>query len=248
MIALIDGDVLLHATLWETTNEKEALLKLQKNIEDYTDYAYCNECIIAVGPQDGKNYRDDLYPDYKQTAMRVKGRKEKPEHFFRVKDYLYSLDNTLVADNIEADDLLGILSRQLGDQSVIVTVDKDMDQLSGIHYNPKYNKERYYLVTEEEADRFFLKQLLMGDAIDKIPGLPKYGPIKAETIINSAKTIEEAATIVLDTYFLVYGEEWQNYFLANGKLLWLQRKDYDWFTLDRFKESFLNDRTRIQAE
>ena len=243
MIALIDGDVLLHATLWETTNEKDALTKLHKNIGDYTDYAYCNECIIAVGPPDGKNYRDDLYPDYKQTAMRVKGRGERPEHFKKVKEYLYSLENVVVADNIEADDLLGILSQQLGSQSVIVTVDKDMDQLEGIHYNPKLHRERYYVVNQRQADLFFLKQMLMGDSIDKIPGLPKCGPVKAEAIIASAGTVQEAADLVLDNYFLSYGENWKDYFLANGKLLWLQRKDYDWFTLDKFKEKFLNDRT-----
>jgi len=243
LIALIDGDVLLHATLWETTNEKDALTKLHKNIEDYTDYAYCNECIIAVGPPDGKNYRDDLYPDYKQTAMRVKGRGERPEHFKKVKEYLYSLENVVVADNIEADDLLGILSQQLGSQSVIVTVDKDMDQLEGIHYNPKLHRERYYVVNQRQADLFFLKQMLMGDSIDKIPGLPKCGPVKAEAIIASAGTVQEAADLVLDNYFLSYGENWKDYFLANGKLLWLQRKDYDWFTLDKFKEKFLNDRT-----
>jgi len=243
LIALIDGDVLLHATLWETTNEKDALTKLHKNIGDYTDYAYCNECIIAVGPPDGKNYRDDLYPDYKQTAMRVKDRGERPEHFKKVKEYLYSLENVVVADNIEADDLLGILSQQLGSQSVIVTVDKDMDQLEGIHYNPKLHRERYYVVNQRQADLFFLKQMLMGDSIDKIPGLPKCGPVKAEAIIASAGTVQEAADLVLDNYFLSYGENWKDYFLANGKLLWLQRKDYDWFTLDKFKEKFLNDRT-----
>lgn len=243
MIALIDGDVLLHATLWETTNYKDALDKLIYNIEDYSDGAFCNECIIAVGPKDGKNYRDDLYPDYKQTPMRVKGRGERPEHFSKVKEYLYNRDDVIIGNNIEADDLLGILSQQLGDKSVIVTVDKDMDQLPGIHYNPKYNRERYYIVTEEQADRFFLKQLLMGDAMDKIPGLPKCGPIKAEKIIEATSSIKEAASAVLDEYFLVYGEEWQNYFLSNGKLLWLQRKDYDWFTLERFKERFMNDRT-----
>ena len=83
----------------------------------------------------------------------------------------------------------------------------------------------------------------MGDSMDKIPGLPKCGPVKAEAIIASAGTVQEAADLVLDNYFLSYGENWEDYFLANGKLLWLQRKDYDWFTLDKFKEKFLNDRT-----
>jgi 5'-3' exonuclease len=247
LLALIDGDVLLHATLWETTNEQAALDKLRYNIEDYTDGAFCNDCVIAVGPPDGKNYRDDLYPEYKQIPSRVTGRKARPPHFQKVKEYLYSLEQTVVADNIEADDLLGILSRQLGDDCVIVTVDKDMDQLAGRHYNPKWMKERYYIVNEEQADRFFLEQLLKGDPIDKIPGLPKCGPMKAAKILETAKTVAEAASLVLDEYFLTYDKDWESYFLANGKLLWLQRKDYDWFTLETFKERFLNASTGIHA-
>ena len=233
--------MLLHATLWETTNEQTALDKLHYNIEDYTDGAFCDECIIAVGPLGGKNYRDDIYSEYKQIPMRVKGREERPEHFQRVKEYLYSLENTVVANYIEADDLLGILSNQLKEDCVIVTVDKDMDQLEGKHYNPKYNRERYYTVSKEQADRFFLEQLLKGDPMDKIPGLPKYGPMKAAKIVESAKTVKEAASLVLDHYFMIYNKDWKSYFLSNGKLLWLQRKDYDWFTLERFEERFMND-------
>jgi 5'-3' exonuclease len=243
LIALIDGDVLLHATLWETTNEEAAIEKLEYNIQEYTDGAFCEECVIAVGPYDGKNYRDDLYPMYKQTTMRVKGRKERPAHFARVKEYLYNRKDVIVADNIEADDLLGIWSQQLEGNCVIVTVDKDMAQLPGIHYNPR--KERYSIVDKDKADRFFLEQLLKGDPMDKIPGLPGLGDRKAEKILESAKTVKEAVNLVLDNYFLVYGDDWVNYFVANGKLLYLQRKDYDWFTLNLFKERFLDDRARV---
>jgi 5'-3' exonuclease len=237
--ALIDGDVLLHATLWETTNETAAIKKLLYNIEDYTLGAFCDDYIIAVGPYSGKNFRDDIFPEYKQTGMRVKGRKERPEHFNKVKDYLYSLDSVAVADNLEADDLLGIWSTQARDTSVIVTVDKDMDQLPGVHYNPR--KDVYYLVSEEQAKMFFLKQLLMGDPMDNIPGLPKLGPIKAEKIISVLESSKAAAAVVLDHYFLTYGENWVDYFLSNGKLLWLQRSEQERFTLENFKRDFLND-------
>jgi 5'-3' exonuclease len=241
--ALIDGDVLLHATLWETTNYQSALDKLLYNIEEYTLGAFCDDYVIAVGPRNGKNYRDDLYSDYKQTAMRVKGRDDRPEHFYKIKDYLYALESVVVGDNIEADDLLGIWSQQLGNESVIVTVDKDMNQLPGKHYNPR--KEQYYLVSEVEADTFFLRQLILGDPMDKIPGLPKYGPVKADKIVEVASTVKELASTVLDLYFLTYDKDWENYFLANGKLLWLQRKDYDYFTLDNFKEKFINGSVRV---
>jgi 5'-3' exonuclease len=239
--ALIDGDVLLHATLWETTNYQAAVDKLLYNIEDYTLGAFCNDYLIAVGPASGKNFRDDVYPEYKQTAMRVKGRGERPEHFAKVKEYLYSLDEVSVADNIEADDLLGIWSQQLKENSVIVTVDKDMNQLPGAHYNPR--KEQYYIVSDLEAKTFFLRQMILGDPMDKIPGLPKYGPVKADKIIEACNSVQELASTVLDLYFLTYDKDWENYFLANGKLLWLQRKDFDWFTMQRFKESFIHEGT-----
>jgi len=236
--ALIDGDVLLHATLWETTSEKAAIKKLLYNIEDYTLGAWCHDYIIGVGPESGKNYRDDLYPDYKQTTMRVKGRGERPEHFQKVKEYLYSLPEVAVGDNIEADDLLGIWSTQLGSEAVIVTVDKDMNQLPGLHYNPR--KDVYYNVEEDEANEFFLKQLIMGDPMDKIPGLPSYGPLKAEKMLLASKSQSDFANDILDLYFLTYGEDWENYFVANGKLLWLQRYANDWFTLAKYKERFIN--------
>lgn len=241
MIALIDGDVLLHATLWETTNEKSALDKLRYNLEDYTAGAFCEESIIAVGPYHGKNYRDDLYPDYKQTTMRVKGRDDRPEHFDKVKQYLYELDNVVEGNYIEADDLLGILSQQLKENCVITTVDKDMDQLEGIHFNPR--KEKYYYISKEEADTFFLKQMILGDPMDKIPGLPNYGPVKAKKIIESTESISELAKAIIELYKAIYKEEWRNFFLANGKLLWLQRKDYDYFTLDSFNQRFINAST-----
>ena len=241
MIAVIDGDVLLHATLWETTNYEKAISKLHYNIDDYTSGAFCNHCIIAVGPYDGKNYRDDLYPEYKQTTMRVKGRDERPEHFQKVKNYLYSLENVVVADNIEADDLLGVLSAQLGDNCVIVTVDKDMDQLAGRHFNPR--RETYYIVKEPEANRFFLEQLVKGDPMDKIPGLPKHGPVAAKVMNQKSETIKDFAEAVIEAYKKVYKEDWQNYLLANAKLLYLQRKDYDWFTMKTFNDRFMNEGT-----
>ena len=197
--ALIDGDVLLHASMWGTASFEEAVNKLNYNLGEYTLNAFCEEEVIAVGPFDGKNYRDDLFPEYKQTASRVESRKTKSPYHDDVKAYLYSLPNTVEGDNIEADDLLGIWSNQLGDSCVIVTVDKDMKQLKGKHFNPK--KEAFFVVNEFEADRFFLRQLITGDPMDRIPGLPSQGPAKADKVLAAFSDNKDLAKHILGMYY-----------------------------------------------
>jgi DNA polymerase-1 len=205
------------------------------------DGSFCDDAIIAVGPLDGKNYRDDIYPAYKQTATRVKGRKDKIAHFYEAKDYLYGLPNVLVADNEEADDLIGILANQTED-AVIISSDKDLDQLPGRHWNPgillKTRTPVLYEQSLEAANRFFLKQLVMGDAVDNIPGLPSIGPVKGEAFCSGYDSYQALALGVVELYKTYYKNEWENYFLSNGKMLYLRRKSYENFTIPLFYERF----------
>lgn len=241
MLALIDGDVLLHACLWGTKNLEEAKDKLNFAITEWMDGSFCSDAIIAVGPLEGKNFRDDIYPLYKQTATRVKGRKDKIAHFYEAKDYLYGLPDVLVADNEEADDLIGILSGEV-EESVIISSDKDLDQLPGNHWNPGIllatKKPIYYTQNLAAANRFFLKQMIMGDGVDNIPGIRGLGKGKAEAICSQYDDYQMLAHIVVELYQEHYGEEWLNYFLSNGKMLYLRRKSYENFTLPLSYERF----------
>lgn len=233
MLGLVDGDVLLHASMWETSTFGEAVTNVSRYLKDWETNALCEELIIALGP-DGGNYRDDIFSDYKQTTMRKKGRVERPSHLLEVKRYIEQLSNCVVGGNIEADDLLGHWSNQLEHKAVIITVDKDLDQIYGPHFN--FRKQSFYFVEETQANLFFLKQLVMGDPMDNIPGLPQWGPVKAEKLL--AGSPGEEAEAVIQAYKLVYQDNWLEYFLSNGKLLFIQRQPNDWFTLDRYKELF----------
>lgn len=242
MLALIDGDVVLHSCLWGTKNVQEARDKIDFAIGEWKDGAFCDAAVIAVGPWEGKNYRDDIYPDYKQTATRVAGRKTKLPHFYAAKDYLYSLPDVLIADNEEADDLLGILSNDTAD-CVIISSDKDLDQLPGNHWNPGIlladRKPVYYTQTLEEANRFFLTQMIMGDGVDKIPGLPGLGRGKAEVIASEYSCYQDLAVAVIELYKKYYTDQWENYFLSNGKMLYLRRRSYENFTLPLYEGKFM---------
>ena len=73
----------------------------------------------------------------------------------------------------------------------------------------------------------------MGDSDDNIPGLPKWGPIKARKYLQEHNY---SADSVLELYKKTYEDEWVDYFLSNGKLLFIQRYPDDHFTLKRFQE------------
>lgn len=242
MLALIDGDVVLHSAMWETTSLEEFKKRVHHFIDDWTMGAWCDDYVIALGAPDGTNYRDDLFHDYKKSVTRSKSRKKRPEHFDSAKEWISTLDNVIVADNNEADDLLGIWHCQIPESSVIVSSDKDLSQIPGNHYNPHYMKEEYFINTKEEANRFFLYQMLVGDSIDNIPGIPGIGPAKAKPIFDSGDNIAQS---VIDAYKKRFGDNWKDYFLINGKLLFIQRKDYEYFSLPLYQELFSKDEELI---
>ena len=133
----------------------------------------------------GDNFRNEVFPDYKANR---KG-KAKPTHLPSIMDRLVDKWQAVVADREEADDLIGIESTKFGDRCLIITIDKDFDQLPGWHYNP--DRKTCYYVTPEEGLRFFYKQLLTGDRVDNIIGLYGIGEKKATTILEACETEEE---------------------------------------------------------
>src|SRR5574343_1568457 len=84
------------------------------------------------------------------------------------------------------------------EDTIIVTLDKDLDMIPGLHYN--WVKNTIYDVNEDEALRFFYKQLLIGDTSDNIVGIRGIGPVKAKTLIDHLETEEEMLDVVSSLY------------------------------------------------
>ena len=224
MIGLIDGDVLLHATLWGVKDLAYFNNKLAFNLDEWSLRAFADSYVIALGGS--YNYRDDLYELYKKSASRESQRHNRVDFFAEAKESIAGLEQTSITEGIEADDLIGHWVSQLGNNSVVITVDKDLNQLPGLKYDP--NKERYYNVSADEAKVFFNKQMVIGDAIDNIPGIPNMGPVKFRALADDFDLIE--------LYKEKLKDDWESYFLANGKLLWIQKFPDDHFTIERYKE------------
>jgi DNA polymerase-1 len=176
MIALLDGDIIAYRAAAISTDRSQALENLHQTVAQWQQGAGCDECIVALTSR--PSFRYDLYPEYKAN------RKDKPKPEF-LGDCMAELERYpwLRIPNTEGDDVLGIVSTrgEIGDH-VIVTVDKDLLQIPGLHWNPDKGEQRR--VSEDEADLLFHMQWLTGDRTDNIPGIPKIGPVKAAKILE----------------------------------------------------------------
>jgi 5'-3' exonuclease len=230
MLALIDGDPIVYAAVWGRSlgDAKARVLSL---IEENVEATYSNDYMIAVGTS--FNFRDDIHPFYKKSASREKSRESKPEWFGEIIEFLREQPNIVKCIGYEADDQLRMWSEQArsaGDPYVICSIDKDLDCIPGTHYSSKTRET--YEVTEEEANHFYWQQMLQGDNVDNIPGLPGIGPKKAAKILEGASSNEERRTRVIQAYKDKYPDDWKHALLFNGKLIHMWRFNSDHFVLN----------------
>jgi 5'-3' exonuclease len=75
------------------------------------------------------------------------------------------------------------------------------------------------------GDKFFYYQMLTGDTVDNIPGLPKWGTVKAfKTLDTNFTSKRDMYELVSGLYKEAMGEEWLSYFKEQANLLWMVRQ------------------------
>jgi hypothetical protein len=223
----------LYMSIWGQDTLAQGKKKFQSIFEDITNSLFTEDYVMAMGGPD--NFRLDLYVDYKASKGRVKSKSTKPDWFDDLKSWTVShYDGCILTDNFEADDIVRVWALELdkaGINRCVVTVDKDLDCIPGNHYNPR--TKAIYQVSEEWADYFYWKQLLMGDSVDNIPGIKGIGPKKAEKILEGSTCHNEHKRRICLAYDEAFGEDGFAHMLLNGKLLHIWRKIDDHFKLSK---------------
>lgn len=172
------------------------------------------------------NFRYKYFPEYKANRKDA----EKPAHMEQMKKHLQARYNAVAVDGEEADDRVSWRQMQCleeGIDSCIVSIDKDLDNTPGWHYN--WVKEELYYIDEKQADLNFYRQMLMGDNTDGIPGLPGIGKQKALKLLP--EWTEDLADIVLRLY--KDNDQTYEYFLQQGRALWMRRKPDEIWSVDK---------------
>jgi len=212
--ALIDADSLCYAVGF-SSNDAEESIAIARLEETMTELCMELDCEDYKGFLTGKgNFRESIAVTVPYKGQRVS---EKPVHLQALRCHLVTSWGFTVVQGIEADDAVGIAAYAVpADETIMVHIDKDLNQFRGWHYNYK-KKEKYY-VTEFEGLHSFYTQILTGDRIDNIVGLKGIGPVKAKRILEECTNENELYQAVLKAY-----EGDQQRVLENGQLLWLQR-------------------------
>jgi hypothetical protein len=230
MIALLDGDVLIYRNIWKKESLEEAIEALEVDITDICEAVFADDYQVALG-NSADNFRSILYPDYKQSSARVSSRSGRSELYDPLKEYFTKRHNVTLCNGFESDDILRIWWFEVKEPKIICSIDKDLNCIPGAHYDIR--NKLVYNVSDEDADRFYWIQLLTGDTVDNIPGLPKIGPVKANKILEGCTTHEECKVRVVEAYKEVYGDEWWEYLVTNGRLLHIWRSFNDHFNIPR---------------
>jgi len=225
MIALIDGDILCYRIGFATNEESEdvAIRTMASFLEEMLMFDL--DCTEWKTYLTGKtNFRFDVAV----TAPYKGNRKgDKPVHHGLLREYLETSWNGVISDGCEADDEIAIAATSHGDESIIVSLDKDFDQVQGWHYN-FVKKDKYYITHEEGLLNFYC-QFLTGDRIDNIMGVKGIGPVKAAKILKGAESELDLWKRCLEAY-----EGDRDAAVLNARLVWLQReKGQIWKPPDR---------------
>jgi len=221
MKALIDGDIILYRVGYTTDKEEEwiAIARTNDTIRLILEEVSPESYEIFLSDSAG-NYRKALYPEYKANRTQPK-----PVHYDAIKAHLISFWEAKVATGQEADDALGINQTE---GSIICSIDKDLYQVPGNHYN--FVTKEFRNVSPEEGVRHFYSQLLTGDKVDNVPGIYGIGPKKAEKILAPFYEPEEFYKAVLEAYKLAFSKEHseekiESMVLLNGQLLKIRQRE-----------------------
>lgn len=177
-----------------------------------------------------KSIRKQLYPAYKSDRQ--------PNEIVNCLRDLYVIQNNAKDHEMfEADDLIADRAKQLGEGNyIVVTMDKDLQQIPGWYYSfyrkpskrdetgwpiESFSRKGLSYNTPFQSKAFLAKQIIMGDSGDKIPGLPRYGEVKATKVLDGIRCEFGLKRAVVREYKKVHGANWSDELLLNFRLVYL---------------------------
>jgi len=163
--------------------------------------AQCDVGELYLSPEGNANFRFGIYPEYKANRKNA----HKPTHYKALRNYGVKHLGAVVADYMEADDIINIRANELtahGKGWCIVTQDKDLNQIPGWHYD--WRKKSLYEVELKDARYCLYYQVLVGDSVDNIKGCPGIGPAKAAHALRDASDDEEMLEVCKWLYTQAY--------------------------------------------
>lgn len=238
MIALIDGDVVTYRVGFttDTTSEGIARARVDEMMDGILVKTQADEFEVYLSDSREKCFRYEVSPEYKANRINT----PRPVHYEFIKEHLIVNWGARIAYDMEADDMLGInqtKGREGWYDTVICSIDKDLLQIPGKHFN--FVREEWHDVSKWEGLKWFYQQILIGDVTDNVKGCRGIGEIRSGRIIGpigSERGEEGLFEAVYETYQKQEGknekrpegktnEEILSSILLAGRLLKIKQKE-----------------------
>jgi 5'-3' exonuclease len=252
MIALIDADGLTYSVCYNRekqnpivnlddegmvtyTPEEEAEYKADifrnfcRELSEVSENVFATESRIVLRGKNNFRHAVDAFYKSKRNSGGIK------KYADYIKDTALSFEMAIDSEGCESDDIIRIWAEELraeGKEFIVCTTDKDLKMIPGKHYHLK--TKQISEVSEHEALVSYHQQLLMGDAVDSIPGIWKMGPVKSAKALKDCVTLESFQEVVINEYIKAYGDRWPEELTLTGKLIHLWRWPEDYFSLDEW--------------
>lgn len=207
-----------------------------------TDDLYLNKLLNKRRKRGGLDLLP-FVPNFRYDVATSRPYKErtgtKPFHYKNLTAHILDHYETKIVGGIEADDALCIDGYK-NDNVVICSRDKDLRQVEGTHFSWECGKQREWGPFKVEGlghierkekgglfgygPMFFYAQMITGDVVDSIPGLPRGGPALAEKLLKGCSTEQQMFRAVSEAYTEKLGDGWEDYFEEQARLLWMIRE------------------------
>lgn len=217
---LIDGDTIAYVVGWnlkDNTDPWAVEVAVDELIGNLLRATNAGAYLGIIGPEDSSgNFRKEIY-----KVKAYKGnRPESPEWIIRCKPIVEKrlLEHhkfVRAPHHLETDDVIVSMAMKYYNvgfpakvgvhlHTLICSPDKDIKQTPGEHYD--YKKGETVIVLPLQAERNLTMQLLTGDTTDNIMGVPKFGPVKAQKLLDETDPLFWSSKVraVYDDYYGSY--------------------------------------------
>lgn len=219
---IIDGDVIVYkvaeavAESYEVKTEEQdeyiyrnigwasktqATEFLDNMVQDICKDCKADKACICLSDMNS-NFRKILNPAYKANRRAIK-----PILYEFLRKYMTDSGYTVYErPNLEADDVIGILatsSKIIKGDKVVWSLDKDFKTIPCKFHRARANsKDESKIISEAEADWWFMYQTLIGDSVDGYCGCKGVGDKTARKILGGVgkHSLPEMWELVVATY------------------------------------------------
>lgn len=200
---LIDGDMILYRAAFAAEKETrwdDDIFTVHSDFSDLKDAftvfidgleEILDSDDVSLAFSDRVTFRHQMNPLYKAHRKQ----KRTPLGLGALREWACEEWPIIFWENLEADDMLGILGSRDRDGSIVVSGDKDFATVPCTWYN--FIRDEMRVISEDEANYAHFSQTLAGDATDGYFGVPRVGIKTAEKILDKQGVTWEA---VIEAY------------------------------------------------